>query len=316
MSMPSDTATIDYDALFRAHERFLWGVAYRMTGSGADADDVVQQTFTRAMQSPPKDVASSWRPWLVRVAMNLARDALRTRKRRAYEGPWLPSPIETGDDFAAEVNDGAQEGADARYDRLESVTFAFLIALEALSPKQRAVLVLADVLGYSVREIADTLEMNEGAVKTTHHRARAAMSAYDASPTRPTRALQQKTRAALERFLLALANHDTQGVEAAVTSDVRAVSDGAGEYSAARHWIDGRDRVTRFFLGVGKRAAGGVRWDVRMINGMPAVVIAFDDVGAKYAPLVVQLCDVDDAGRVRALYSVLATKKLNAIRPP
>jgi RNA polymerase sigma-70 factor (ECF subfamily) len=142
------------------------------------------------------------------------------------------------------------------------------------------------------------------------------MSSYDAHPTRPTRALQEKTRAALERFIGALARRDLAAVEAAVTIDVRAVSDGAGEYSAARHWIEGRDRVTRFFLGVGKRAEGGVRWDVRMLNGMPALVMVFENADPKYAPLVVQLCDVDDAGDVRALYSVLAPKKLTAIRSP
>src|SRR6185295_9932169 len=88
----------DYQDVFRAHERFLWGLCYRLTGSAADADDLVQETFVRAIERPPARTDLAWRPWLVRVALNLGRDLLRRRKRRAYVGPWLPSPIETADD--------------------------------------------------------------------------------------------------------------------------------------------------------------------------------------------------------------------------
>jgi RNA polymerase sigma-70 factor (ECF subfamily) len=83
---------------FRANERHLWGLCYRMTGSAADADDLVQETFTRALARPPAKRDDPWRPWLVRVAMNLAHDTLRRRRRRRYVGPWLPSPVEADDD--------------------------------------------------------------------------------------------------------------------------------------------------------------------------------------------------------------------------
>lgn len=313
---------LDFDALFRAHERFLFGVAYRMTGSRADADDVVQQTFARAMESPPtRDLdVGSLRPWLLRVAMNLSRDALRRRKRQPYVSPWLPSPIETGDESSGDPTERSSErpgeAADARYDLLESVSFAFLLALEALTPKQRAVLLLCDVFGHSVREAGAALDMKEGAVKTTHHRARAAMADYDVVRTIPTRNLQQKTRESLERFLVALSQGDVAAVEAALANDVRAVSDGAGEYSAARVWVVGRQKVARFFLSVGKRAERGVRFDVRMMNGTPAVVLAFENPKPNEAPLVVQMCDVDESGSVRTLYTVLASEKLSAVRSP
>src|ERR1700720_2824076 len=75
--------------------RLLWGLCYRMTGNAADADDLVQETFVRAIEKPPRRTSEALRPWLVRVAINLSRDLLRQRKRRGYVGAWLPSPIPT-----------------------------------------------------------------------------------------------------------------------------------------------------------------------------------------------------------------------------
>ena len=133
-----------FEEIFRAHERFIWGLCYRMAGNAADADDLAQETFVRAWERPPARTDEPWRPWLVRVAMNLSRDLLRRRKRRGYEGPWLPSPIETGDEFTPPSYEPVDEEGNpaARYDMLESASFAFLLALEALTPAQRAVLLL------------------------------------------------------------------------------------------------------------------------------------------------------------------------------
>src|SRR6185436_15707102 len=167
---------------FKDDERFLWGLCYRLTGSAADADDLVQETFVRALERPPRDQTEPLRPWLVRVAMNLGRDLLRRRKRRSYVGPWLPSPIETADEEAPPAHEPTIDGrltTEGRYDLLESVSFAFLLALEALTPQQRAVLLLMDVFDYSVREAARALTMSEPNVKTTHHRARRVMARYD-----------------------------------------------------------------------------------------------------------------------------------------
>ena len=164
---------IDYAALFSDQQRFLWGLCYRMTGNAADADDLVQETFVRALDRPPARIDEPWRPWLVRVAMNLARDVLRRRRRSPYRGNWLPSPVETSAEDvppAYEVPEGSGSPTEGRYELLESVSFAFLLALEALTPSQRAVLLLRDVFDYAVRETADALGMSEANVKVTHHR--------------------------------------------------------------------------------------------------------------------------------------------------
>ena len=181
----------DHAALFADERRFVWALCYRMTGSAADADDLVQETFLRAIERPPARTDKPWRPWLVRVAMNLARDVLRRRRRFAQRQPWLPSPIETGDESAPPAYELPPESGsptEGRYELLESVSFAFLLALEALTPGQRAVLLLRDVFDYCVRETADALGMNEPAVKTTHHRARRAMAALRPRALRPDRA--------------------------------------------------------------------------------------------------------------------------------
>ena len=96
----------DYQEVYSEHGDFLWGYCYRLTGSAADAEDLVQETFVRAIERPPVDVDKPWRPWLVRVATNLRHDAWRKQKVREYKGPWLPSPIETAGEVAPKVLSG------------------------------------------------------------------------------------------------------------------------------------------------------------------------------------------------------------------
>ena len=311
-SLPAETV----GDLFQAHRPFLWGLCYRMTGCAADADDLVQETFARAMESPPARTDEPWRPWLVRVALNLGRDLLRRRKRRTYVGPWLPSPIDTGQEEAPPsfepVLDGGQT-TEGRYEMLESVSFAFLLALEALSPQQRAVLLLRDVFDYSVREVGDALEMSEPNVKTTHHRARRAMEAYDRARSVPTRALQERTRRALEQLMTCLLNQDVAGLEALLAADVRALSDGGGEFFAARIPVLGRQKVTRFYTNITRRRTEGISAEIRMLNGLPALVAHFSYGLPGEAVRVVTRIDLAPDGRIRTMYSVLASRKLTAI---
>ena len=302
--------------IFAEHRSFLWGLCYRLTGSAADADDQVQETFVRALERPPARLDEPWRPWLVRVAINLGRDFLRRRKRRAYVGPWLPSPIETGEEesppsYEPVEGQGSTEG---HYDLLESVSFTFLLALEALSPQQRAVLLLRDVFDYSVRETAEVLGISQANVKISHHRARRAVGDYDRARCVPTRTLQERTRQALERFLTCLINQDVAAIEALLTADVQAVSDGGGEFLAALRPVVGRDKVVRFYIKTNERRAPSARLDVRLLNGLPALVIEFTDKAPREAARMVMRCDLDPDGRIKVLHSVLASHKLTGVR--
>lgn len=307
--------TLPVEDLYSEHRRFLWGLCYRMLGSAADADDIVQDTFVRAMERPPRRADRPLRPWLVKVALNLSRDALRRRRVRDYVGPWLPSPVDTGDDASPPSHEPAAAPVfEGRYDLLESVSFAFLLALEALTPLQRAVLLLRDVFDYSVKETAEALDVSEANVKTTHHRARQAMAAYDATRRPPTRANQRAAGDALHKFLRCLADHDVDGIESLLAADVQTTTDGGGEFRAALRTIVGRDKVVRFYLATAENARdAGI--DVRVLNGFPAVVVelrAFpkDNLAPRFTVSV----ELNREQKISHIYVVSASRKLTAVR--
>jgi RNA polymerase sigma-70 factor (ECF subfamily) len=303
------------EAAFRDHERYLWSLLFRMTGCAAEADDLVQETFVRALERPPADRAAPLRPWLVRVAMNLARDVLRRRRRAGYVGPWLPSPVDAERTLPSyEVADRDGLTTEGRYDLIESVSFAFLLALEALTPSQRAVLLLRDVFDYSASEAAHALGMTDANVRTTHHRARNAMAAYEKRRVRPDADAKERTRDALSRLVGSLFTGDVATVEALLAADVRELSDGGGEFLAARNPILGPNRVARYLLGIRPGAEVPARSTVRELNGLPALVLELDwGAPDRRASRVVLACDVRPDGRIAALYTVLASRKLTHV---
>jgi RNA polymerase sigma-70 factor (ECF subfamily) len=301
-------ATSELAAAFALHREFLWGLCYRMTGSAADAEDLVQDTFERALQHPPTEIAGL-RPWLSRVALNLSCDHLRRRKLQPYRGTFLPEPVST-----ERLRAGLQPTAasDTRYELLESSTFAFLLALEALRPKERAVLLLRDVFDYSVREAAAALALSEANVKTLLHRARQRMAAYDKRRCLPSASLSKRTERAIKRFVLHLATDNVRGIEALLRDDVLELTD-PGEFIAARKLIIGRDKVALFIRKVTRLAEshGKIgRMCVLHVNGMPALLSEVDPPRTDFAPRHLFVFDVDANGRVDRIYAVLAAQKL------
>lgn len=311
MAIPAEALEID--------RKLLWGLCYRMTGNAADAEDIVQETFVRAIENPPRHLDQPLRPWLVRVAMNLSRDYLRRRRRRDYVGPWLPSPIPTDEaDSPASYEPPAptEDEPAARYEMLESISFAFLLALEALTPTARAVLLLRDVFDYSTAETAEALDITEASVKVTLHRARARMREYDnnrhQSPSRQT----EETRRALEQFLLYMSTRDTEGMERLLTEDVVDLSDGGGQVAAAMQPIRGRDKVLRLIFGLAAKFKTLPRFTFRLLNGKPAFLIEGDYNYPGIASRFTLHIEVDSAGRIRQLNFVLAPDKLSALSKP
>jgi RNA polymerase sigma-70 factor (ECF subfamily) len=300
---------------FDEHRRTIWGLVYRMTGDAAEADDIVQEVFVRALQRPPADVAAGWRPWLTRVAANLAIDAVRRRRRRDYVGPWLPSPIETGGDASPPAHEitSSDGSTEHRYDLIESVSMAFLLALERLTARQRAVLILRDVFDYSAGETATALEMSTANVKVTLHRARRAMEAYDGHRARPTRELQGQTAARLTEFLTHLQNGDVGRIEAMLAADARFVADGGGEFAAALRPILGREKVLRLLLKLAEKQPPPTWMAVRHLNGLPALVVEVPASG-RLGPRYVLRFELNDAGEIAELHTVLAMRKLTGVR--
>ena len=303
--------------VYEENRRFLWGVCYRMTGNAADAEEIVQETFVKAIEKPPPDTQQPWRPWLLRVAMNLSRNQLRQRRQRGYEGPWLPGPVlttETDHDRNQEQGTPIEESPVSRYEMLESISFAFLLALEALSPSQRAVLLLRDVFDYSTSEAAEALEMSESAVKVTLHRARRIMRDYDKNrATDPAR--NKKVKEALERFLHLLGAGDSDGLEELLAEDVILVTDIGGEVDGLLKPLNGRKDVLRFVTRLNEANRGLMKPIPIVLNGQPAILVRRQLVKWGKAAVFTLQCEIDSNGRIARLNYVLAPSKLSAVVP-
>jgi RNA polymerase sigma-70 factor (ECF subfamily) len=316
MPEPAPESEIAWPELFAAHRRYLWSVCYRMTGDVTDAEDLVQATFERALQRPPEDRDRPWRPWLTKVASNLAIDLLRRRSHQAYDGPWLPAPIEElleVEGWTRDAHGGVSSEIEVRYDQHQSARFAFLIALEALEPRARAVLILRDVLGYSGPEVAEFLELGEGNVRVILHRAR---KLVDRAAARPhgelaDRLHDEQVRDAIERFMSAIATGDGEALARILAEDVRAQTDANREFLAARKVVVSRKSVTSLLLGLAKVTPTWL--ELRRINGEPALLMELPPTPLRTARWLLMRVELDEAGCICELQLVVSTRKLAAI---
>ncbi|MFJ6015701.1 RNA polymerase sigma factor SigJ [Streptomyces sp. NPDC092952] len=288
--MTADTTT----DVFESHRPVLTGVAYRMLGRIADAEDVVQEAWLRWSSAPREDVREP-RAFLVRVVTRLAVDRLRQARsrRETYVGPWLPEPVVT--EFGPAAPDSAELAVLA-----DSVSIAVLVVLESLSPLERAVFVLREAFGLPYAEIAVTLDRSEAAVRQLAGRARRHVEErkprYDVDPA--------QRRDLTERFLAAAAGGDLQELVALLAPDVRLVGDGGGKSRAPLRIIDSADKVGRFLLAVAGEQAGRLDSRLLELNGGPALLVL---VGGE-VDSVVQL-DIRD-GAVQCVYIVRNPDKL------
>jgi RNA polymerase sigma-70 factor (ECF subfamily) len=311
------------EQVFSENQRFLWGLSYRMTGSAADADDVCQETFIRLMQKPPANTEEPLRPWLVRVAVNLSRDVLRRRRRQDYVGQWLPAPFETENneedllavlDYQTNTDNSDLQSPSARYEMLESVSFAFLLALEVLTPTQRAVLLLRDVFDFNVAETAAALKMTEQNVKTTHHRARRQMRGYEQNRFIPKKSLVEKTGQIVNQLVRFLTNRDTESAARLLAANVVSVSDGGGEFFAAKSPVAGRQKVALFLANLFKLTAGiEAQQRVVELNGLFGVTTDRRNAPEGYAPRIASLFQINDEGLIERIYFVMASRKLTGV---
>ncbi|KLN33879.1 RNA polymerase sigma24 factor [Cellulosimicrobium funkei] len=240
-------------APFTTHRRLLFTVAYEMTGSAADAEDVVQEAWLRWSSADRSGVLDP-RAYLVRVTTRLALDRLRTlrTRRETYVGSWLPDPLLTTPDAALQV------------ERAEDVSMALLVVLETLSPLERAVFVLREVFDVPYDEIADGLDRSPEAVRQTVHRAREHVRARRPRFTPPDDA----QRAAVERFMAACATGDTTALVEILAPDVVVVSDGGGKARAALRPVTGADKVARMLVGLSaKPETTAMAFEPALVNG-------------------------------------------------
>jgi RNA polymerase sigma-70 factor (ECF subfamily) len=290
----STTATLTETDAFEAARPHLLGIAYRMTGSLADAEDLVQEAWLR-WQAADRSVVESPRPYLATIVTRLALDYLKSARvrREQYVGPWLPEPAPTGV-FAGE---GTPEH---EVELKDSLSYAFVVLLERLAPVERAVFLLRDVFDYDYREIAAVVGKSEAACRQALHRARARLA--DARP-RFQCGYQQRLRL-LEAFARAANAGDMEALTAVLSGDVVAVGDGGGKRVAALNPIYGADRVARFLAGVARKERAD-RVAVVDLNGVPALaLLAFGRLQS--------LCFVEpgDEDRIAGVYIVRNPDKL------
>jgi RNA polymerase sigma-70 factor, ECF subfamily len=283
------------DALtaFTASRSKLFGIAYRMTGSVADADDLVQETWVRWQQADRGTIGAP-EGWLVRVVSNLSIDRSRSAASRRvdYVGPYLPEPVqarESADDPAA-----AAELAD-------SLTFAFLVMLDELSPDERAVLLLHDVFGHSFDEVAELVGRSPAAVRQLASRSRRRLADVRGSTQRD----QRRETAALQGLVEGLLHGDAERVLGLLRSDVVLLSDGGPSRHAARRPVVGADRAGRLLLNLAKKSPPDIVLEWMELNGGTALRCLVDG-RTDYVMTV----DVDDESRIDRIFIQLCPDKL------
>jgi RNA polymerase sigma-70 factor (ECF subfamily) len=275
----------------------LFGIAYRMLGSVVDAEDAVQETFLRWEEARANETAiAAPEGWLVAVATRLCIDQLRSARvrREQYVGEWLPEPLVAG------ASPDLEESAEMA----ESVSMAFLILLERLSPVERAVFLLHEVFAYGYAEIAVIVDKSEAACRQLAKRARASLEA-GRRRFHPAADANQRLVAG---FLRASVEGDLPGLLALLTEDITLVADGGGKVPAARVPIHGAERVARALIGFVPLAPAGWWPDLATVNGGLGLVVRL----ANGDPFAVLALDVED-GRIATIRAVGNPDKLRGI---
>jgi RNA polymerase sigma-70 factor (ECF subfamily) len=288
--------------VFEEHRPLLFSIAYRMLGSASDAEDVVQDAWIRYHEA--SDVRSP-RAFAATIVTRLCLDRLKSARatREEYVGPWLPEPILTN---AAGPGRHRVEGPDVTLQRSESVTLAFMVMLEALSPEERAVFLLREVFDYKHDEIAEMLGLTAGNSRQLFHRATSRIRRRGQRAEAPPPAPRGEV---LPRFAEALKSGDVQALTDLLTEDVGFWSDGGGKVAAARRPLAGRQEVLKFLAGVHRTAVTSgafqnAAFTLHEVNGEPAVVIGV--AGRVQTVFVLSVVE----GRISALRAVRNPDKL------
>jgi RNA polymerase sigma-70 factor (ECF subfamily) len=284
----------ELDPTFAAHRPRLFAIAYRMLGSVAAAEDIVQEAWLRLRDTDPAGVRNA-DALLRTVVVRLCLDELKSarRARESYIGPWLPEPLR------AEPPD-TPAAADERIDEIESLSMAFLLMLEALSPLERAAFLLREVFDYGFDELAVVLGRSEPACRQLCHRARSHIEARRSRFHVP----KAQHMEMMQAFLGAIASGDVTQMSQMLCTDVVMTSDGGGEVRAARKEVHGRHRVARFLIGVARRGVAGTTSVLTWLNGYPAVIFSRD--GEVMGALIVE----HDGKQATAVRFVLTPRKL------
>jgi RNA polymerase sigma-70 factor, ECF subfamily len=255
-------------AAFETHRPLLFSIAYRMLGSASEAEDVVQDAWLRYAAAAPAEVRSL-RAWLGTVVTRLCLDRLKSAhsRREEYVGPWLPEPVIQAD----------REPSLARaIEQRESVTLAFLVLMESLTPQERAVFVLREAFDYEYDEIAEILELTPANCRQLFHRAKTRLNEHRPR-FRPSRTHHRRL---VESFAAAMQTGDAGALQKLLADGVVMRADHGGKATAIMRPVIGRDAVTRLMLGLWRQAEAHnriapvgdrYRLTIELVNGLTAL---------------------------------------------
>ena len=286
---------------FEEYRSLLFAMAYRMLGSAMEAEDIVQEAYLRYRATPPESIRRP-KSFLMTVVHHLCLDHLKSAKvrREVYVGPWLPAPVITGD--------GASPPSPLRQitDR-ESISMAFLVLLESLSPLERAVFLLREVFDYEYAEIAQITGRKEAACRQLVSRAKKHIRDH-----RPRFSASPEAHAKMvDRFMEAFVAGDMDSLMSLLAEDVTAWSDGGGKVpGAARQPIQGRDKVGRAIMALLGHVPEGTTVEVIEVNGLPALLMRVREQIIGVTTLEV------GGGYIRAIRNVANPDKLAHLKLP
>lgn len=286
-----------------AQRRSLIGLAYRMLGSVSDAEDIVQDALIRWHRHPNRSEIESPRAYLAQITVRLCIDRLKSAraKREVYVGPWLPEPVLDGETLPRDAGMASELASD--------LSVALLLALERLSPLERAAFILHDVFDTDWPEIAQALERSEAACRQLASRARTHVR--DARPRfRPS--VEERDRI-LRAFGIAVATGDLTTLKSLLSKDAVFVGDGGGEVKSALKPIFGDDHVARLLIGLQAKAVAqgeSLAYAPAWLNGLPGLLLR----GTVRAIQTVTL-EIDEGGLIRAIYVVSNPSKLRHLLP-
>jgi RNA polymerase sigma-70 factor, ECF subfamily len=275
----------------------LFGVAYRMTGSVSDADDICQDAWLRWRSVDAKKVDSA-EAYLVRIVTRLAIDHSRSvqRRRESYVGPYLPEPL------VARSDDEPLDAAELA----DSLTFAFLVLLDVLDPIERAVVLLHDVFDYTFEEVARATNRTSAACRKTASRARRRIH-REQQPARPGNEVDE--RRTLQAFVAATIAGDVDALIGLLAPDIVQIDDSGGTRPAARRPVVGPERVARLIINLARRMSPQTRAEVANINGSIGLVLRVDG-----RPDLVLVFEFTTAQTIRRIWVQANQEKLEHLR--
>lgn len=278
------------DLLYKEYKPLLFSIAYRMLGSVSDAEDMVHDTFLSAQRVPEEEVRHP-KAYLCKMVVNRCIDYAQSarKQREVYVGPWLPEPLLAGGDPQHDVERG------------ETLSYAFMVCLETLTPVERAVFILREAFAYAYAEIAEVVGKTEANCRQLYRRVKRGLQDGLPAPQPDLAA----SRRLLDEFLHAARTGDMALLLRSLSEDAALYSDGGGKAQAATKPIVGPKRVVAFLLGLGAKGYNRSELDIVLMNGQFGVLMKED---GRLATVVTW--EADGEGRIRRLYLLRNPDKL------